>query len=287
MFELIGTIFCSSILFFIFRLFPKFEIDTAQAIVFNYFTAFICGSFVNGQLPTVQGLIDAGLLGWIIICGFLFISIFIAMGVSSQKNGMGITSVAVKMSLAISAIAFIFIHNESITWLKILGFILAIAGVLLITLEKSTTNQKGPNLLLLLFIFIGSAGLDVTLNVIKQNFAHDYPDSLFTAFGFLAAGTIGLIWLSVAFLMNKRKFAFKNIIAGIILGVPNYFSIFFLVRAYETTHWSNATVLAVMNISIVALAAIFGMVLFKESARIQKLIGLLAATIAIICLTIN
>jgi drug/metabolite transporter (DMT)-like permease len=287
MFELIGTIFCSSILFFIFRLFPKFEIDTAQAIVFNYFTAFICGSFVNGQLPTVQGLIDAGLLGWIIICGFLFISIFIAMGVSSQKNGMGITSVAVKMSLAISAIAFIFIHNESITWLKILGFILAIAGVLLITLEKSTTNQKGPNLLLLLFIFIGSAGLDVTLNVIKQNFAHDYPDSLFTAFGFLAAGTIGLIWLSVAFLMNKRKFAFKNIIAGIILGVPNYFSIFFLVRAYETTHWSNATVLAVMNISIVALAAIFGMVLFKESARVQKLIGLLAATIAIICLTIN
>ncbi len=286
MIELIGAICCSAILFLIFRLFPRFHIDTSQAIVFNYFTAFACGSVISEQTPSVSGLIDSGLSPWILLCGFLFISIFIAMGISSQKNGMGVTSVAVKMSLALSALAFVFIHNESVTWLKVVGFLAAIAGVLLITLEKSNGEKKENSYVLLAFIFFGSAGLDVVLNLIKQFFAQGYPDSLFTAFGFLAAGTLGIIWLSIQFMQRKKTFHFRNILGGIILGIPNYFSIYFLVRSYETTPWSNATVLAIMNISIVSLAAIMGILIFRESTKLQKWTGLILAISAILCLTI-
>lgn len=286
MIELIGAICCSAILFLIFRLFPRFHIDTSQAIVFNYFTAFACGSVISEQTPSVSGLIDSGLSPWILLCGFLFISIFIAMGISSQKNGMGVTSVAVKMSLALSALAFVVIHNESVTWLKVVGFLAAIAGVLLITLEKSNGEKKENSYVLLAFIFFGSAGLDVLLNLIKQFFAQGYPDSLFTAFGFLAAGTLGIIWLSIQFIQRKKTFHFRNILAGIILGIPNYFSIYFLVRSYETTPWSNATVLAIMNISIVSLAAIMGILIFRESTKLQKWTGLILAISAILCLTI-
>jgi drug/metabolite transporter (DMT)-like permease len=286
MIELIGAICCSAVLFLIFRLFPRFHVDTAQAIVFNYFTAFACGSLISQQTPSVSGLIASGLTPWILLCGFLFISIFIAMGISSQKNGMGVTSVAVKMSLAVSALAFVFIHNEAVTWFKVLGFLAAIVGVLLITLEKSSTEKKENNYLLLVFIFFGSAGLDVVLNLIKQFFAQGYPDSLFTAFGFLAAGTLGIIWLSLQFIQKKKSFHFRHIIAGIVLGIPNYFSIYFLVRSYDTTPWSNATVLAIMNISIVSLAAVLGILLFKESTKLQKWIGLILAISAILCLTV-
>lgn len=286
MIELIGAICCSAVLFLIFRMFPRFHVDTAQAIVFNYFTAFTCGSIISDQLPSISGLIDSGLTPWILLCGFLFISIFIAMGISSQKNGMGVTSVAVKMSLAVSALAFVFIHNEAVTWLKVIGFIAAIAGVLLITLEKSTSDKKENNYLLLAFIFFGSAGLDVVLNLIKQFFAQGYPDSLFTAFGFLAAGTLGILWLSMQYIQKKKSFHVRNLIAGIVLGIPNYFSIYFLVRSYETTPWSNATVLAIMNISIVSLAAVLGILLFKESTKLQKWMGLVLAIAAILCLTV-
>lgn len=286
MIELIGAICCSAVLFLIFRLFPRFHVDTAQAIVFNYFTAFTCGSIISDQLPSISGLIDSGLTPWILLCGCLFISIFIAMGISSQKNGMGVTSVAVKMSLAVSALAFVFIHNEAVTWLKVLGFIAAIAGVLLITLEKSTSKKKENSYLLLAFIFFGSASLDVVLNLIKQFFAQGYPDSLFTAFGFLAAGTLGILWLSLQFIQKKKSFHFRNVIAGIVLGIPNYFSIYFLVRSYETTPWSNASVLAILNISIVSLAAVLGIILFKESTKLKKWMGLVLAIAAILCLTV-
>ncbi len=288
MFELIGSILCSSVLFFIFRLFPKFKVDTAQAIVFNYFTAFVCGSLVSGSLPSLADLAQADCRWWVIVCGFLFISIFIAMGYSSVKNGMGTTSVAVKMSLAISAMFLLFLYRESVSAFKIIGLVLAIAGILLITLEKDNGTGNKPNIPLLLFIFIGSAGLDVVLNVVKKYYLNDYSPALFTAFGFLSAGTIGMIWLIVSFLQKKRTFHLRNIVGGIVLGIPNYFSIYFLVQAYGSMNKSfglqDSTTLAIMNISIVSLAAIFGMIVFKESARAQKLIGLLFALGAIISL---
>jgi drug/metabolite transporter (DMT)-like permease len=285
MIQLIGTICCSSVLFLIFRLFPKYKIDTAQAIVFNYFTAFTCGAIISKTTPSLDGLIEANLLNWILLCGALFISIFIAMGISSQKNGMGKTSVAVKMSLALSAMAFVFLYQESVTLLKIGGLILALVGVLMITRDKNEIESTGNNSWLLVLIFFGSAGLDVTLNVIKQQIAKGYPDELFTAFGFLAAGLIGIIWLIIQLLRKKEQFKWRNVLAGILLGIPNYFSIFFLVQAYEKTSWSDSTVLAIMNSSIVAVAAIIGMFIFKESKQLQKIIGLIVVILAIIGLT--
>lgn len=283
--ELIISILCSSVLFFLFRLFPKYKIDTTQAIVVNYFTAFICGSLVNKALPSFQDLNNSGLIPYVILCGFLFISLFVGMGYSSVKNGMGTTSVAVKMSMALSMLFFIIAYHEPITAFKITGFILAFSGIFLITYEREGNNVPGQGIVLLLFLFVGSAGLDIVLNYVQKFLLNDYPDSLFTAVGFLSAGIIGTIWMITEYLRKKRTFSIRNIIAGVILGIPNYFSIYLLVRSYETTGWEDTTTLSVMGISIVSLAALFGILIFKESAKWTKLLGLASAIGAIILLT--
>lgn len=285
MITLFGTILCSSILFFIFRLFPKFGVNTAQAIVFNYFTAFGCGVLVSQQIPDTERLFQTGLVPWLILCGFLFISLFISMGISSQKNGMGTTSVAVKMSLALSSIALIFLHQENVTWMHIIGFLTAIAAILLITYERSSGNEKASGKLLIVYLFVGSAGLDVLLNFIKSNIAQGYPDEMFTAFGFLFAGILGLGWLLIEIMRKKQQFQLKNVLAGIVLGIPNFFSIYFLVKSYGSTAWNDATVLAIINISIVSLAALLGILIFKESATKIKFFGLALAVIAILTMT--
>lgn len=285
MIELIISILSSSVLFFLFRLFPKYKIDTAQAIVVNYFTAFICGSIVNKALPSLQELHDSGLIPYIILCGFLFISLFIGMGYSSVKNGMGTTSVAVKMSMALTMLFFIIAYHEPVTVFKIAGFILAFAGIFLITYERESNNAPGQGIALLLFLFVGSAGLDIVLNYVKKFLLGSYPDSLFTAVGFLSAGIIGTIWMTTEYARKKRTFSFRNIVAGIILGIPNYFSIYLLVRSYKTTGWEDTTTLSVMGISIVSLAALFGILIFRESAKWTKLLGLVSAIGAIVLLT--
>lgn len=286
MIALLGTIISSSLLFIIFRLFPKYRIDTTQAIVFNYFTAFTTGILFSGLNPSIPELVHSGLIPWLLLCGFLFISLFISMGFSSQQNGIGITSVAVKMSLALSGISFMFIHNEPFSSIKIGGLLVAITGIILIT-QQPGKQYENRNYGMILYLFIGSAGLDVVLNAIKMYYANGYPDALFTAFGFLFAGIIGLLWLVIRWLKTKQKIALRNIIAGIVLGIPNYFSIYFLVKAYESTVWSNSAVLAVMNISIVGLAALLGILIFRESVTLKKLIGLGLSILAILLITIE
>lgn len=284
MIELVFSILCSSVLFFLFRLFPKFKVDTTQAIVVNYFTAFTCGSLVNQAFPSFSELQSSGLIPYIVICGFLFISLFAGMGYSSVRNGMGTTSVAVKMNMALSVLFFIVAYHEAVTLFKVLGLILAFAGIFLITYERENNQAPGKGILLLLFLFVGSAALDIVLNYVQKFLLGNYPDSLFTAVGFLAAGIIGVIWMTIDYLRGARTFAFRNILAGIILGIPNYFSIYLLVRSYRTTGWSDTTTLSVMGISIVSLAALFGIIIFKESARPVKLAGLAAAIGAILLL---
>ena len=282
--ELIISILSSSVLFFIFRLFPRYKVDTAQAIVVNYFTAFICGCIVSGSLPDFGELAETSLLPYVVISGFLFISLFIGMGISSYQNGMGTTSVAVKMSMALSMIFFIIAYGESVTLFKIAGFVLAFLGIFLITFEKNEPGKRSSALVLLLFLFAGSALLDIVLNYVQRSQLKGYPSSLFTAWGFLAAGITGTLWMTGQYLLKKRSFSWRNVAGGIILGIPNYFSIYLLIRSYSTTGWSDSTTLAVTGIAIVSLSAVFGIVVFKESAKWQKLAGLGAAIGAIVLL---
>ncbi|MDH4474341.1 MAG: DMT family transporter [Fluviicola sp.] len=285
MIELIFSILSSSVLFFLFRLFPKYGVDTAQAIVVNYFTAFICGCAVNQAMPDVNGLLETNLLPYVLLAGFLFISLFVGMGYSSQKNGMGTTSVAVKMSMALAMIFFIIAYNEPVTFLKVVGFILAFAGIFLITFQKDQSSNKGA-VLLLLFLFVGSAVLETLLNYAQKKLLNDYPESMFTAFGFLAAGFLGVCWMITEYARKKRTFSWKIIVGGIALGIPNYFSIYLLIKSYQTTGWEDTTTIAVMGIGVVSLAAIFGMLIFKESAKWNKILGLVCAIGAIVLLTV-
>ncbi len=287
MFELAGTIVCSSSLFLIFRSFERFKIDLPQAVVFNYFICFIAGSIVFGNTPDLALFNSSGLLPWVLIIGVLLISLFICLGISSQKNGMGITSVAVKMSLALSAIVFLFLYKENLGIFKTIGFSLAVVGVYLLAFERKKGQTEKRKYGILLFLFVGSATLDVLLNIVQEYYIKDYPKSLFTAFGFLSAGIIGLTWLITEWIRKKRSFHIKNVLAGIVLGIPNYFSIYFLVCSYSTSKFSDATVIAIASVGVVALSAFLGIVVFKESTKTQKMIGLAAVIIAICCLTIK
>ncbi len=285
MVELLGTILSSSLLFVLFRLFPKYKIDTFQAIVSNYFVAFICGVLVVGKLPVISDLYDAKLLYWTILIGIMCISLFVIMGYSSQQNGVDKTSVAVKMSLALTVIVMAFVYKEIPSFWKIIGFIIAIAAILLISIEKKIDSKTtSVNYYYLIWLFVGSSFLDFLLSYVREVNTTNYSEAFITAFGFLFAGLIGVFLLIIGILRKKITFSSKSWLAGIVLGIPNYFSIYFLIRSYSTCPWDKGIVLCVMNIGVVTLTALFGIILFKESTKIKKIIGLLCALLAIVCL---
>src|SRR5690606_27217476 len=94
-----------------------------------------------------------------------------------------------------------------------------------------------------------------------------------TAFGFLFAGSIGALILGVQIIRRKAQLKGKNVLAGIILGVPNYFSIYMLIESYRQLNWNDSSILAIINVSVVVLSGIVGFTLFREHLTTRKVIG--------------
>jgi drug/metabolite transporter (DMT)-like permease len=285
MISLALAILFSSFIFVIFKLFDRYKIDVFQAIVFNYFTAFLCGIILYGNEWNPAALNDITWFYYAIVAAILFISLFILMGLSSQKNGVAITSVAVKMSMAASVFGMIFLYNESVSALKILGILFAFAGVVLVSWQSKNASENQKKSLWMLFaLFFGSGILDLVLNYVQNNELKVLTPSLFSAFGFGMAGIIGLMVFLFQLQQKKARFAFKNVLGGIALGIPNYFSIYLLIKSYKDTGWTDSTVLAIINVSIVCIATLTGFLIFKEKLNLTKGLGIVASLVAILML---
>ena len=279
--DLFLAIFLSSLIFVLFKVFPRFKIDTFQAIVFNYISAFLCGYILYGSDLKEEAWENTNWIFYVVLAALLFISLFVLMGKSAQKNGMAITSVAVKMSMAVSVLGMVFIYNEQLPFLKIIAILLAFSGVILVSFSKKSIDSKQQTWWMLLILFFGSGILDLLLNYVQKTQVDVISTALFSAFGFGLASLIGLGILIAQIIRRRTRIEFRNVIGGVILGVPNFFSIFLLMRAYNSVTWSDSSVLAVINVAIVCISTLLGTLIFSEKISWAKGLGLCCSLLAI------
>ena len=286
---LLLSIFFSTIILVIFKMFKRYNVNTFQAIVFNYVIAFAVGFGIYGDEWRSEHLEQGSWIPYAFIIGTLFISLFLLMGRSSQENGIGITSVTVKMSLAIPVAAAIFLYDESIYLTKILGIVAALIGVFLITFKRKSERQKQTpgNLLYLPILFIGSGLLDTLLNYVERVASGNLSLALFSAIGFGIAGVIGFVVLFGALFTGKQHFAWRNVLGGIVLGIPNFFSIYFLMMAVRYPELDDSVTYAINNSGIVMASFLVGIIAFRESTTTLKIIGGVISIVAILLLTLS
>lgn len=285
MMYLLLSIFCSTLILVIFRLFKKYGVNTFQAIVLNYVIAFIVGFSLYGESWDLKFVYEENdWMPFALVIGALFISLFLLMGKSSQENGIGITSVTVKMSLAIPVLMAIIIYNEAVYATKVIGIVLALIGVFLITYQKKqTAGRDYRSILFLIILFLGSGLLDTLLNYVEKRALGDLSPALFSAIGFGIAGAFGLVILSIALALKKQKLRWKNMIAGIVLGIPNFFSIYFLIMAIRQPMEDSITY-AMNNVGIVMASYVVGILFFKEATTTLKIVGGIVSVTAILLL---
>ncbi|MFM7727813.1 MAG: EamA/RhaT family transporter, partial [Flavobacteriales bacterium] len=186
--------------------------------------------------------------------------------------------------MAMSMLLMILLYGEPVSGFKILGILLAFIGVFLVSFNKEGSASEQNSHWMLLVLFFGSGVLDFVLNYVQKHELGVLSPSLFSAIGLGMAGIIGSVILVINILRKQSSFEWKNLLAGIVLGIPNYFSIYLLISAYRDTGWSDSTVLAVNNVSVVIVSALTGFLAFKEAAGWKKLAGLAVSVSAIIVL---
>ena len=282
---LLLSILFSTGLFVIFKYFGIYKIDVLKAIFVNYIVAFSMGFFfAERQIPISEIYLEPWFSGALFL-GALFVSIFFVMAMTAQKNGVSVTSIAGKMSVVVPIVFGIILYNESVTFLKIVGIIMALIAVYLSSVKEEKSEKNGT-LLLPILLFIGSGTIDTLLKYIQENYVSDEDVSIFSGSLFGIAGVFAFFILVIKTIKKREAFGYKNIIAGIILGIPNYYSIIFLIKALQNKNFESSTLFTINNVAIVVVSTLVGLFFFKEKFSIKNKIGVAMAVLGIIIVTI-
>ncbi|MDC3299018.1 EamA family transporter [Flavobacteriaceae bacterium] len=283
MFYLLISICISSFLFVIFKLFDVLKVNTFQAIVVNYFVAAVLGFYLSNNSVSFQEIPNQPWFIGAFLLGIMFILVFNVMALTSQKNGLSVASVSSKMSVVIAIVFGVWYYEESLGFIKLLGILLALIAVYLTSVkEKKETTVKQVSLLFPILLFFGSGAIDTSLKFIETRFVEEGGVPLFSATIFGCAFILGMIILLYQIIKGAFRLEFKNILGGILLGVPNYFSIVYLLKALSTDGMESSTAFTLNNVGIVILSTLFGLFIFKEKLIWKNWLGIVIAIVSIL-----
>jgi drug/metabolite transporter (DMT)-like permease len=311
MFPLILSVLTSVSLFVVFRLFSKFQVNTFQAITVNYFVCVITGLlFIDKSNEIVFYPQNWWFMA--IFLGLTFISTFYLMGIATQRVGVTVTTLANKMSMIIPVLfnLLIFKSTKEFDWLNGLGLVAAVGAIILSNYstpkenntenktqnntEKETQNkqtvEKGQSLrvnkiLLPISIFFLGGVIDTSLSYTNLRLLQPNEEVIFPIALFAMAAFVGFLIVGYKVLFQKETFTLKSIIAGVILGIPNYFSIYFLLMALTAFDGNGAFVLPVMSIGIIVIASLVSVLLLKDKLNRINMLGIGVAILAIVLLS--
>ena len=290
MIYLIGSIVFTSWLTLAFKVVERLRINTFQAIVFNYIACVLTGSLVQGRFVHYAKVTAEPWFGWACLMGAVFIGLYNIIGYTTQKVGVAVASVANKLSLVIPFVFSVVLYDEKITVLKIAGIAIALAAVVLTCYPKrgqkdALKGGKGhnPTLLYLLpvVLFIGSGLLDTMIKYVEQGYLSPANQDTYLITAFSTAAVIGIIVLTIKLIAGRTKFSWKGVMAGIMIGVPNYFSIWCLLQVLKQHADNSSAIIPINNMGIVLLSAVAAWLMFKERLSTINWIGILLAIGAI------
>ncbi|NNK82554.1 MAG: DMT family transporter [Flavobacteriaceae bacterium] len=286
MIYLLLSILASTIIIVLFKFFERFKVNTLQAIVFNYYSAFLCGVLLYNAPIDISHITTSVWFYGAIALGFLFILIFNLMALTAQRNGLSVASVAAKMSVVIPIIFGIMVYKEQAGFQKIIGILLALVAVYLTAVKPNSKFNLKSGLLLPFAVFLGSGVIDTSVKYIETTYLAENGIPIFSATIFGCAAIIGSLILMIKAFNNTFKFCAKSLLGGLVLGIVNYGSIYYLLKALQYEGLESSSIFTVNNVAIVMLSTIVGLVLFKEHIFKKNWIGIAFAIISILLVTL-
>ncbi|MGY0392091.1 EamA family transporter [Bizionia sp. KMM 8389] len=280
---LLLSILSSTLIFIVFKLISKYKVSTLHTITVNYFIAFGIGISSYNQTITIQNTLYSDWFLGALFLGFLFISIFFVMATTAQKNGVSVASVASKMSVVIPIIFGIYVYDESTGLQKIIGICCALIAVYLASVKSNSQVNLKKNLLLPILLFIGSGTIDTTIKYIETTHVPENGIPIFSATIFGIAAILGTL---TTFIKKDFGFNLKSLVSGSVLGIVNYGSIYFLLKALDNELFESSTLFTINHVGVMMLSTLVGLFAFKEKLSLKNWLGICLAVIAITLVTL-
>lgn len=244
----------------------------------NYFICTLLSAITaNFQLalPQVEGFGTTIFLG--IISGGLYLGGFMLFQANTNKYGVVLSSVFMKLGLLVPIVASVLIFREVPGVLQIAGFCIAILAIVLINRPEG----KGKKTL----------GVGLILNLLLCGFA----DVMAKFFDALAPQSLSAQYLfytfAVAFALcfilvvrKKERPGLREFLFGALIGIPNFFSAKFLVASLAEL--PAVVVYPTFSVGTLLIVTLMGVIAFRERLRKLQWLALGAIILALILLNI-
>jgi drug/metabolite transporter (DMT)-like permease len=282
---LIWCILTNSVIGICFKLFPKWKITALHAIVINYTVCFLLGLTINlkgGGIPFDE-IIHTGWFKFDVLLGFLFILGFNLTSYAISNFGIAQSIIMQKMSIILTVAFAILFFRDPFGWTMAFGLLISIMSILAINHTKQKKGAQKPlhAILPLAMVLLFAAAIEIVLLYVQKANLVGNQQLMFTTLGFGMAAGLG--WLYVIFSLATKKSQLKgrDVIAGLVLGIPNFFSIYLLLKLLEKG-WEGSILYPLLNVSILLLSAIAAIFIFREPLSKVNKWGIAFAIMAII-----
>lgn len=299
---------CSLGIAMLFKVAERRDLDRTALLTVNYAAGAVLAAALQG-VGRAEGL-DAGLVGLGVAQGVLFIAGFWLFARAIREAGMGLAAGVMRLSVVVPVLASWQIWGEAPSGAQLGGLALAGGAFFLIARPAAQAPGKlGPSaeaalaeaalagrasprpaaamgrggaVLLLGLLFLTGGLVDVLHKAFATGYAETVSPSLFLLFVFGVAFAIGAVVVGWTGARTGRWPGHAEIGWGAVLGVINYGSADFLLRAVEQL--SGPFVFPANSVAIVFGAAILGRLIWGEQLSRANVGGLALAALALVLL---
>lgn len=214
-----------------------------------------------------------------VVAGVFFFLSFIYYQKSVREDGVGLAGTFSKLGILVPMVLSIIFWKELPSLIQWLGIGLSLASILLVNYTAERFSLENLRFtLILLFIFGGMAEFS---NKIFQRYAVIDYKNLFLFFVFFTA-----FWISLYFTVRQKKGVTRHdLITGVMVGIPNLFSSFFLIQALNTI--KTTVVFPVYSAGTIVLINLAGLIFFGEKLNQRERWAVVMTIVALILINVT
>ena len=305
MINLILSIICSSGNSLIMKLAERKTSNKSSLLLVNYVVAVFFGSMLVLRGSDAIGISQLGQVPVLAaINGIFYVSTFLLLQLNIHKNGATVSASLSHMGLMIPVMMSIFLFSEYPNAAQTAGVLIAIASLIVISVPGRVTGktksgssptdvcckaEENPSpqdtyasgyrwLLIPMLICDGMAD---TMSKVFEAFCDHALEDIFLSLTFFAA----LIICALVCLLRREKMNRFDVIYGLVLGLSNYLSTKFLIRAIYVIPAYMAYIS--YGLGVVIFVNLINLLFMHESLSRRDYIGMALAMSAIVLLNLS
>lgn len=243
----------------------------------NYITCCLLALFLSvKELPVSVPLLVFP-VGVGVLNGIFYLVSFVLMQWNTRHNGVTLSSVFMKLGILVPTLLSVVWFKESPTALQTIGFLLAIAAIVIINLEKGQALSRNSWALLLMLLL---GGMGDGMSKVYEVYGNPALENVFLFFTFFAAMILCLLLTHG----RHERVGIKELAFGAALGTPNFLTSLFLLKSLDTV--PAVIAFPTFSVAVILVVAAAGTLVFHEKLQRRQIIGGILICIALALLNL-